>query len=39
MAQIIGFNLSKEDYLNLADKAFKDGETEKAYHISTRHSR
>lgn len=39
MAQIIGFNLSKEDYLNLADKAFKDGETEKAYLISTRHSR
>lgn len=30
MAQIIGFNLSKEDYLNLADKAFKDGETEKS---------
>ncbi len=28
MAQIIGFNLSKEDYLNLADKAFKDGETD-----------
>lgn len=30
MAQIIGFNLSKEDYLNLAEKAFKDGETEKS---------
>lgn len=30
MAQIIGFNLSKEDYINLADKAFKDGETEKS---------
>ncbi len=30
MAQIIGFNLSKEDYLNLADNAFKDGETEKS---------
>lgn len=30
MAQIIGFNLSPEDYLNLADNAFKDGETEKA---------
>lgn len=30
MAQIIGFNLSPEDYLNLADNAFKDGETEKS---------
>ena len=30
MAQIIGFNLSKEDYLNLAETAFKNGETEKS---------
>ncbi len=30
MAQIIGFNLSKEDYRNLAETAFKNGETEKS---------
>ncbi len=30
MAQIIGFDFSKEDYLNLADKAFSGGETEKS---------
>lgn len=30
MAQIIGFNLSKEDYLNLADEAFSKGQAEKS---------
>lgn len=30
MAQIIGFNLSKEDYFNLADDAFSKGDSEKS---------
>ena len=30
MAQIIGFNLSKEDYFNLADDAFAKGDSEKS---------
>lgn len=30
MAQIIGFNLSKEDYFNLADEAFVKGDSEKS---------
>lgn len=30
MAQIIGFNLSKEDYFNLADEAFIAGDSEKS---------
>lgn len=30
MAQIIGFNLSKEDYFNLADEAFIKGDSEKS---------
>ena len=30
MAQIIGFNLSKEDYFNLADDAFIKGDSEKS---------
>lgn len=30
MAKILGFNLSKEDYLSLADSAFSKGETEQS---------
>lgn len=30
MAKILGFDLTKEDYLNLADSAFSKGETEKS---------
>ena len=30
MAQIIGFNLSKEDYFNLADDAFAKGDSDKS---------
>lgn len=37
MAQIIGFNLSKEDYFNLADDAFQKATARKASSISTRH--